>query len=456
MTNGVFTATNSDTHTAIGSATVKWNNNIQNGTIKVTDESSGNSQTFTLNTQTITEAYSANNISIPCGVTGYVTFEVRIRRADNSGSLPQGVIVGSKNFTLPSGWSYVSNTYTGDGTEFGVDYQKYQVTLNASAASGIGYFRSALSCSSDPNSTGILGSTSVPFNINRTAGSLSFSSTPQQIGPYYLNCTSGSSQLFTASSIPGNTYIWTVVSGNLLIEGQTSYTSFVGASANVTAYGDGTFKVVGQASGCGNVQTDPIYGSIHVGPPVITNLTINSQPQSSFSGGMCTGQGLYIESSSIAASSFSWAITSGNAGNAYLTDYTNGNASFNTYNADCYGLNLTVSNSCGMTQTGFSVCADNCFSAYRIYPNPASDVISIEFDETNEAEQLPDKIELFSEESTRPLKSVNIQEIYQQKSFKGRSVEIQVKELSRGTYYLHVNNSRRKKKEVDSIRIILQ
>lgn len=122
-----------------------------------------------------------------------------------------------------------------------------------------------------------------------------------------------------------------------------------------------------------------------------------------------------------------------------------------------YFLNATAQNVCGTNSNSLGVTVTQCFGRYAVYPNPAKDQVSIKFDDFSEASALPDEIALLSENSTKPLRVVNVQEAYDRKTLKnGDTVEFDVRDLPRGTYYLHVKNSRRNDKEVDAIRILLE
>ncbi|ODS81636.1 MAG: hypothetical protein ABS46_10995 [Cytophagaceae bacterium SCN 52-12] len=59
----------------------------------------------------------------------------------------------------------------------------------------------------------------------------------------------------------------------------------------------------------------------------------------------------------------------------------------------------------------------NCLLAYTIYPNPAKDYITIEFEKPVNAEGLPDEIVLYSDKSTIALRTINVQELLSQKAF---------------------------------------
>lgn len=169
---------------------------------------------------------------------------------------------------------------------------------------------------------------------------------------------------------------------------------------------------------------------------------------------MCNGSGLNVQVSTTQATSASWSVT---CCSAYLTDYGNGIAYFNSYNNDCYGLDVTATNACGNTQDGVTICVEDCFYFYRVFPNPAKNYFYLEFDQTDNLSSLPERVELLSEKSTNPVRSINIQEVHQRKGFvNGNRLEFDVKDLPRGVYYVHVINSRRKEKEKDSIRLIIE
>jgi hypothetical protein len=97
------------------------------------------------------------------------------------------------------------------------------------------------------------------------------------------------------------------------------------------------------------------------------------------------------------------------------------------------------------------------FSIYTVYPDPAQDFVTIEFDQVDKVEALPDEITLISENSTKPVRKANPQSEYQNsKLIDGKSIALNVKDLPRGIYYLHIINSRRQDKPLDRIRILLE
>ena len=260
-------------------------------------------------------------------------------------------------------------------------------------------------------------------------------------GPSAL-CSSNTT--YSTNAPFGSAPTWTA-SSNITLNTNTG----IIISVNPTGTGSGWIEVSFNA-GCAVTYRL----NITVGSPQLAYIAVNGQTTSNAT--ICVNNFATVEALPYDAnSSYNWSLS--NPGNAYLTNYGSANTSFNAYTADCYGLTLQISNACGTTQTGLTICAQNCFSRYTVLPNPAKDYLTVEFDNVDNADALPDEIALLTEVSTKPLKTVNVQEAYSRKTFKnGKQIEVDVRELPRGTYYLYVKNSRRKDKEVDAMRILLE
>lgn len=68
--------------------------------------------------------------------------------------------------------------------------------------------------------------------------------------------------------------------------------------------------------------------------------------------------------------------------------------------------------------------------------------VAVEFDNATTKEALPDQIELFSEKSTKAVRFANLSEQFEQKTFQdSKKTGSDVRDLPRGTYYLHIKNS---------------
>lgn len=455
VTGGVFTANNSTTlNNTNSSANIKWNNNISGGSIKVTVASDGVNQTFQLNIIPVTAANSADNLSSPCGSSSNAQTEVRINKA--SGTEAQGIVVDGRNFTLPVGMSYVSSTYLGEGSLFGQGYTRYRITFSLNATvSGQGKFRSFYSCSSNPNSTGILNSTEVSFNIIRTAPTISFSSIPSQsnfcnpggVGTYAINTGGAPTQLQ-----------WTVTGGNLLINGASTATTSAN-TANITANGSGTFTVVGTPTACVSGQSNTLNASVRVGAPqgsvvTIDNNLVNPGPVS-----VAPGSTHYFSTSYPFGYVPSYSISAAtNSGNIVLnlTGVNNGagqiNVSGNIGNA---ALNIIASNQCGSESRSVIFYIPASLLAT---PNPARSSFTVTFSSTDDAYALPDQLDIISEKEMKAVKTLNIQDVFKKKAFKnGKEVSFDVSDLARGTYYLRVTNSRQvEDKKTEMTRLIFE
>lgn len=120
---------------------------------------------------------------------------------------------------------------------------------------------------------------------------------------------------------------------------------------------------------------------------------------------------------------------------------------------------------------GFTV---QCNSYISVYPNPASSSMtadfgstttnrtsinnneSADFSSTQNRENLPDRLEFFSESSKALTLSINVKEEFDKKSFKNdKQLEIDLRSLPRGVYYLRVVDEKQKDKVVQIVRILL-
>lgn len=243
--------------------------------------------------------------------------------------------------------------------------------------------------------------------------------------------------------------------GNLSVTWSSNLPTVLSINNNgqATAHGNGLVTISATfIDGCGTTRTES--RTVNVGAPSFSNFLVNGQSTSNAT--ICVNNFASIEALPVdPLGNYSWSISS--SGNAYLTNYFSASTAFNAYTADCYGLTLQVSNACGTTQSNLTICAQDCFARYTISPNPAKDVLNVVFEPTDNNAALPDEITLVSEQALRTVRTVNVQELAQTASFRqNQKVSFEVTELPRGIYYIQVKNSRRKDKELDVIRILLE
>ena len=117
---------------------------------------------------------------------------------------------------------------------------------------------------------------------------------------------------------------------------------------------------------------------------------------------------------------------------------------------------LTYSNSCATFNRFYGIKSVSC-AGFLAYPNPATSVITLEFENTQDLEYLPDRIDLISERDQKTVKTVDVIDVFSKKQFKDRNkVELNVIDLPRGTYYLHSIIPKDSKLELQKIRILLE
>jgi hypothetical protein len=92
-----------------------------------------------------------------------------------------------------------------------------------------------------------------------------------------------------------------------------------------------------------------------------------------------------------------------------------------------------------------------------IYPNPASNVLSLEFSDDRHSNSIPFQVSLFSEKSTKAIVSMSADEISILESYKAsQKIEMDVSKLPRVTYYIHIITDEKSKLPVRKERIILE
>lgn len=264
----------------------------------------------------------------------------------------------------------------------------------------------------------------------------SFISGPSQVCP---------SASYSITNQPaGTTVTWSSSNTSIL-----TINSSTGAATRV---GNGQVTITASIQYTAGCTAFRVTKTVNVGKPIVS-FTVNGQPFTN--GQLCAGQTHYIDVvGHDPMNSYSWSLQAGS--NASFSG--NGpSASFSDYNIACSGISLTASNSCGTTNTGLSICTKNCFvAAYNVYPNPAKDYLNITFDDVTNLAALPEQVILYSEKSTTPAKTVQVKDVFQNGAFKnGNTIELPVKDLARGNYYLHVVPGKDSEQKVDKIRILL-
>lgn len=239
-------------------------------------------------------------------------------------------------------------------------------------------------------------------------------------------------------------YNWSIPTGNASISGS-------GNTVTVTPTGNGNINI------CVSVDNGQTYCiTVWSGPPSLDNVYVDNNLNP---GPVAVNSNTthYIASSSPNAIAYS--ITSSTTFgdiSLNLTGVNNGNCQINVGGAFGSGkVSITVSNPCNGSYT-----RDIIFyipSGYRMYSNPVKDKVTVEFTDTQLKEALPDLLEIVSEKSQKVVKYVDVQKIYELKSFVDQNkIIIDVHDFPNGIYYLRITNLRLSKEDhVKTLRLII-
>lgn len=118
-------------------------------------------------------------------------------------------------------------------------------------------------------------------------------------------------------------------------------------------------------------------------------------------------------------------------------------------------VQITGANSCGTAIQNITFYLG--WGALVAYPNPATDVISIELPSADRPGDVPDQIFLYNGHSTTPVRRISTEEISNAKRLdKNRKFEMGVRDLPRGTYYLHIGYNGNTNHETEKVKVILR
>jgi hypothetical protein len=237
----------------------------------------------------------------------------------------------------------------------------------------------------------------------------------------------------TASASNATSYNWASTGGiTVSSPGNTNM-------AHLTGVSDGTVKVSATNAACGVTTAYSTPVQVKRSAPQAASLLVTEN-----GGGtpdfMCNGAGVSLNAyTSEPETKFSiW--TSSDPANAILNS-NGGTAYFNSYVNNCYGVDVTASNCFGSVKKGITICVDNCLQdgpVYDVYPNPATDFIHIIFKHLADANALPQTVNIYSEATSKEVKSLAAGELMWDKENDMTTVSIPINDLPKGTYYLQL------------------
>ncbi|MHA4740606.1 T9SS type A sorting domain-containing protein [Dyadobacter sp. MSC1_007] len=238
-------------------------------------------------------------------------------------------------------------------------------------------------------------------------------------------------------------FLWQAT-GGVTVNGSNSYTSLPAVSSTVTIANSssGSYSVKAVVASCSNIESATVGRNL--GVPVITNPSYWL-----FDPGSNMWQFSQVADGSPVSYSF------------YVSS---GSAILNQQSQDCY---ITTSTGATVCVTGTNPCGTGtpyCFYVpgpggllKTIYPNPASNVVSLEFNDSKSDNTIPFQVNLYSEKSTKAIKSISSEQASVLRSFKSnKKIEMDVSGLPRGTYFIHIVPDEKSKLSVQKERIILE
>lgn len=430
VTNGIIVTNNSTTYEADAAniITVKWNNVNSNGSVKVTSAKRVSSivgcetcPVGSTDTKNIPIKYlgTPGNIKIN-GVEYAGSYQLSCGKSPITVSVPPVTNATNYTWSYPIGWSHSGSGNTIVVTPNASSSGTIKVTASRSDVAGL--------------------TTTSQLNISRP-----LPTTPVINSGAILLCTPKD---ITATASNATSYNWVSTGGiTASSPGKTN-------TAHLTGVSDGTVKVSATSSVCGvtTVFSTPIQVKRSAPLPASLIVTENGGGSPDF---MCNGSGISLNAyTSEPETKFSeWTVT--DPANAFL-NYSGGNAYFNSYVNNCYGIDVVVSNCFGSVQKGITICVDNCLTGkpvYEVYPNPTRDYLNVTFD-GKAIRSLPESMRIISEATSREMKFVDLRDFYSAGSFQAdKTISIPVEDLPRGTYFLHFGGP---KDASDKVRILLE
>lgn len=114
---------------------------------------------------------------------------------------------------------------------------------------------------------------------------------------------------------------------------------------------------------------------------------------------------------------------------------------------------MSASNACGTTQR---TLAFGTTSGFKLANNPVKDNVEIVFDNAKFLETLPDRVLLYDEKSTSPVREIQVEEVFRSGALRSNRLSIPVSGLQRGTYFLHVIPKEESREKVTRTRLLLE
>jgi len=436
VTNGVILNNNSSSFEMDGlfSVNVRWNNTSGNGTLKVT----------TSNSAACTSCPGAfKDISFPIrylGVPGNIkingtaytgTYNLPCNSTPLTLSVDAATNATNYTWTLPGGW-----TYTGSGS-----------TITATPTAGAGGTITVTATRSD--APGL--STAKQLIIVRPQVGQGISGI---IGNDYI-CSG--TQTYSLSGVPasGTTINWSKSGNGINLPGSTT-----GSSVNVGFFTNEQNNTLTATitDACGTGGAGVRTKTVRAGIFTTTGFTVDGPSD------ICPYSGSNYETYYSIAGSVPSALVSNiswNYSSQWPFGYSPSGNDFKLVTPSSgFGMawvEVGILNECGYSAVNrknvYELPSGSCTSFIAVSPNPATEILTLEFGALTSVEDLPESMTLFSENAAVAKQTIHRADLI----FRDHSkVDIDVRTLARGVYFLHLQDSRWKSKEAKKIRIVLK
>ena len=254
-----------------------------------------------------------------------------------------------------------------------------------------------------------------------------------------LFCSSGT---YTAS-VPGNPPITWASSPGIMLSTTTGNSTTATYNASGQNWVEATFN-----AGC--AVTARRY--FHAGPPEPLQMQLDGSTISQYSlTNVCTYSSHNLYATISGGGSASWQIVNNSSG-ASLSNTSNNGAQLSTgYNSGNFTVKLALSNSCGTVERFYPFSANTCgYFSYTVSPNPATDKLNIEFENSPQEKNFPESFELFLETTygtMSPVRKLEVRDETSKQQLRAtKKFTFDVSDLARGRYILRVT----KEKEVET------
>lgn len=406
---------------------IKWNNVNANGSIAVT----------------------VSNCSSSCNTT--VNYSVPIRYLGNIGNMKINGTAYSGSYTLPCGTTPF--TASVDAVTNATNYNwSFSSGGSGWSISGSGTSVTVTPSANSAATLRVIATRSDVSSISRTQ-TLSMSRPAPGAGVSAISGTdylcSGTSSYSLSGLTGGMSASWSVANGSATIPGSST-----GSSVNATYSYSGSNTLTATIYDAACAASTTRSKAFQVGTYSTSQFSVTGPTQT------CPypdATEVYVTINTSTApspiSGYNWTYSSnwpfGYSPSGYDYKLVPPNAGFGSA-----WVRLSIQNGCGWSiPYQWDVSEASCSGFFVVSPNPASDILNVQFPETTSLTGSADAVELYSEATGEVVKRLSAQE---RKLKTNKKIIIDVSSLPKGTYFLRITDSKFTGNKTKVARVVLQ